>query len=133
MAPYSFTGPKPAARPRTPPGPMVPAHGERTSPSGRSTPHRPTHQIPEIHLTNTFIKQAFAALVLAGAVAAPAAAFQRDVQEALIGSGHLNVTLNDGVATLTGYGGTASKAAAERAALDNPEVTRVINLIETTS
>jgi len=113
---------------------MVPALGERTSPSGRSTPHRPTHQIPEILLTNTFIKQAFAALVLAGAVAAPAAAaFQQDVQEALIGSGHLNVTDNDGVATLTGYGGTASKAAAERAALDNPEVTRVINLIETTS
>lgn len=84
---------------------------------------------------NAFAKQAFAAAALSAAlVAGPASAIttgslQGDVQSAVSGSGNVNVTIRDGVATLTGNADYSSKAAAARAALADPSVTRVINLI----
>jgi len=80
---------------------------------------------------NAFTTKALAALVLAGVMAAPAAAsVQRDVQQAISG-GNVNVTLNEaGVATLSGYTDNVSRLAAERAATSNPDVDSVINLLE---
>ena len=81
---------------------------------------------------NTLTKQVLAALVLASAVTAPALAnIRSDVQESVTGSGNINVSVDAGVATLTGYGDWASKAAAERAALKSADVERVLNLILT--
>lgn len=79
---------------------------------------------------NAFTKQLLAAVVLAGVAAAPAAAsIQSDVRQAISGSGQINVTVKDGVATLTGYGDTASRIAAERAALKHAEVDSVVNQV----
>lgn len=81
---------------------------------------------------NAFTKNVFAAVVLAGVAASPAMAnVQSDVQQAITGSGNISVTVKNGVATLNGYGDTASKAAAERAALRDADVDRVINLVLT--
>jgi len=80
---------------------------------------------------NNVSKQALAALVLAGVMAAPAAAsVPRDVQQAISG-GNIIVTVDDaGVATLSGYTNGISRVAAQRAAQNSDEVNRVINLIE---
>ena len=81
---------------------------------------------------NAFTKNVFAAVVLAGVAASPAmASVQSDVQQSLTGSGQIGVTVKDGVATLNGYSDTASKIAAERAALKNADVDSVINLVLT--
>ena len=85
---------------------------------------------------NAFAKQALAAVALSAALAAgPASAISTgslyaDVQSAVSGAGSVNVSLTDGVATLTGNTDSISKAAAARAALASPEVDRVINLID---
>ena len=84
---------------------------------------------------NAFARNALAAAALAGALlAGPAAAMTTgslygDVQSAVAGSGFVNVTVDDGVATLTGNADYLSKAAAARVALASPEVDRVVNLI----
>ena len=81
-------------------------------------------------------KAALAALALSAAlVAAPASAITTgslhgDVQAAVAGGGHVNVTVTDGVATLTGNADYLSKIAAARAALADPSVDRVVNLID---
>ena len=51
------------------------------------------------------------------------------MQQSISGSGQISVTVKDGVATLTGYGDTASKIAAERAALKSAGVDSVVNLV----
>ena len=84
---------------------------------------------------NAFVKQAFAAATLATALAGPASAITTgslygDVQSAISGSGNVNVSVTDGVATLTGNADALSKAAAARAAQSSPEVDRVVNLID---
>lgn len=88
---------------------------------------------------NAFVKQSLAAAALALAVAGPASALTADmatgslygdVQSALSSSGNVNVSVRDGVATLTGYTSALSKAAAERAALASPGVDSVINLVQ---
>ncbi len=85
---------------------------------------------------NAFARQALVALALSSAlVAGPASAIttgslQGDVQSAISGSGNVNVTVNDGVATLTGNTDALSRAAAARAALNDPSVDSVINLID---
>jgi|GEM_PF-2858825 len=80
---------------------------------------------------NAFTKQALAALVLAGAVAAPAAAgVQRDVQQAINGGNVIVSVSEEGVATLTGYTDGISRLAAERAAQKSADVDQVINLID---
>ena len=84
---------------------------------------------------NASTKLSLAALALAAAMAsAPASAITTgnlygDVQSA-VGSGSVNVTVTDGVATLTGDADALSKAAAARAALADPSVDRVVNLID---
>ena len=85
---------------------------------------------------NAFAKQALAAVALSAAlVAAPASAITTgslygDVQSAVSGSGNVNVSVTDGVATLTGNTDSLSKVAAGRAALASPAVDRVVNLID---
>lgn len=85
---------------------------------------------------NAFAKHALAAVALTAALAAaPASAIttgslQGDIQSAISGSGNVNVSLRDGVATLTGNADSSSKAAVGRAALASPDVDRVINLID---
>ena len=85
---------------------------------------------------NALLKPALAAAALAAAIAsAPASAITTggplwlDVQSA-VSTGSVNVSVADGVATLTGNADRLSKAAAERAALADPSVTRVVNLID---
>ena len=84
---------------------------------------------------NAFAKRALAALALSAALAAaPASAATTgslfpDVQSAVSSSGSVIVSIDDGVATLTGNADHLSKAAAERAALANPDVDSVVNLI----
>jgi len=81
---------------------------------------------------NAFTKNVFAAVVLAGVAASPAMAnVQSDVQQAITGSANITVTVKNGIATLSGYADTASTVAAERAALRNADVDRVINLVLT--
>ena len=81
---------------------------------------------------NAFTNHSFAALVLAAVMTVPAAAsVQSDVQHSLTGSGNIGVVVEDGVATLSGYADSASKAAARRAALKNVEVDSVVNLVLT--
>ena len=82
---------------------------------------------------NATLKQALAAAALLGAFAAPASAIgtdelRRELQSTL-SEGHVNVVVDDGLATLTGETDTVSKRAAERAALASDEVDRVVNLI----
>ena len=85
---------------------------------------------------NAFAKQALAAVTLSAAlVAGPASAITTgslygDVQSAISGDGNVNVSVTDGVATLTGNADYLSKAAAGRAAQASPEVDRVVNLID---
>ena len=85
---------------------------------------------------NAFAKRALAAVALSAAlVAGPASALSTgslyaDVQSAVSGAGNVNVSVTDGVATLTGNADSISKAAAARAALADPSVTRVVNLID---
>ena len=84
---------------------------------------------------NAFASRVLAAVALSAALAAPAFALTTgslygDVQSAISGDGSVNVTVTDGVATLTGNADTLSKAAAARAALASPEVDRVVNLID---
>ena len=84
---------------------------------------------------NAFASRVLAAVALSAALAAPAFALTTgslygDVQSAISGDGNVNVTVTDGVATLTGNADTLSKAAAARAALASPEVDRVVNLID---
>ena len=85
---------------------------------------------------NAFAKHALAAVALSAAlVAAPASAITTgslhgDVQSAVSGSGNVNVSVTDGVATLTGNADSLSKLAAGRAALASPDVDRVVNLID---
>ena len=85
---------------------------------------------------NAFTKQALAAVALSAAlVAAPASAITTgslygDVQSAVSGSGNVNVSVSDGVATLTGNADQISKVAAGRAALNSPGVERIVNLID---
>ena len=84
---------------------------------------------------NAFASRALAAVALSAALSAPAFALTTgslygDVQSAISGDGSVNVTVTDGVATLTGNADTLSKAAAARAALASPEVDRVVNLID---
>ena len=85
---------------------------------------------------NAFVKQALAAVALSAAlVAGPASAITTgslygDVQSSISGDGNVNVSVTDGVATLTGNTDALSKAAAARAAQASPEVDRVVNLID---
>ena len=84
---------------------------------------------------NAFVKQALAAVALSAALVGSASAITTgslygDVRSAVSGSGSVNVSVTDGVATLTGNTDALSKAAAARAALASPEVDRVINLID---
>ena len=85
---------------------------------------------------NAFAKHALAAVVLSAAlVAAPASAFAPgslagDVQGAISSDGSVNVSLTNGVATLTGNADQLSKVAAGRAALASPGVDRIVNLID---
>ena len=84
---------------------------------------------------NAFASRALAAVALAAAlVAAPASAMTTDslwsdVQSAVAGSGYVNVTVDRGIATLTGNTDYLSKAAAARVALADLAVERVVNLI----
>ena len=77
-----------------------------------------------------------AALVLTAFLAAPATAgistgnLGVDVKSAVGSRGTINVTLDDGVATLTGHTSDRSAAAAaRRAALSHPDVDTVIDTI----
>ena len=84
---------------------------------------------------NAFVKQALSAVALGAALAGPASALttgslEGDVQSSISGSGNVNVTVSEGVATLTGNTDSISKAAAARAAQASPEVDRVVNLID---
>ena len=84
---------------------------------------------------NAFVKQALAAVALSATLAAPAFAITTgslygDVQSSISGDGNVNVSVTDGVATLTGNTDALSKAAAARAAQASPEVDRVVNLID---
>ena len=85
---------------------------------------------------NASTKLSLAALALAAAMAsAPASAITTgslygDVQSAVGGAGSVNVTVSGGVATLTGNADALAKAAAARAALADPSVDRVVNLID---
>ena len=79
---------------------------------------------------------AVTALVLAATTAVPAAAslstgnLALDVQSALNSGGNVSVSLDDGVATLTGNVRSAGDAAKVRqAALANGDVERVVDLI----
>ena len=84
----------------------------------------------------TTTRNTLAALALTLAAAGPAAAavdtgnLALDVQSAVSGDGIVNVTVNDGVATLTGSASSSSRIAAERTALRHEGVEEVINLIE---
>ena len=64
----------------------------------------------------------------AGASGAGTDELHRALQSTL-SEGHVNVVVDDGLATLTGETDTVSKRAAERAALASDEVDRVVNLI----
>lgn len=85
---------------------------------------------------NAFAKQALVAVALSAAlVAGPASAITTgslygDVASAVSGSGNVNVSVSDGVATLTGNTDKLSKVAAGRAALASPDVDRIVNLID---
>ena len=77
-----------------------------------------------------------AALALAATIAVPATAsistgnLALDVRSAVGSDGNVNVSLVDGVATLSGHANDVSaKAKARRAALANADVERVIDLI----
>ena len=81
---------------------------------------------------NALVKNALVAGALA--VAGPASAITTgsvytDVRSAVSGSGNVNVSVTDGVATLTGNTDYLSRTAAARAALAHPDVDRVVNLI----
>ena len=85
---------------------------------------------------NASVRHTAAALALSAALGAiPASAatttgsVSLDVQSAVSSSGTVNVSVADGVATLTGNTDAQSKQAAERAALASPEIDRVVNLI----
>jgi len=84
----------------------------------------------------TSIRTTFAAIVLSAAFAgtasanAPAQSLQGAVQSALGGSGQVQVTLNNGVATLFGYvedGG--AELSVKQAAENFPGVDRIVDLI----
>lgn len=82
----------------------------------------------------SLVLRSAAALVLAACAAGPAAAITTgslngDVQSALSGSGNVNVSVRNGVATLTGYADTLSRLAVERVARADPRVKRVVNLV----
>lgn len=83
-----------------------------------------------------FTKRALAALALAAVVAGPATAMTvkgdvySNVRNAISGSGNINVTVSDGIATLTGNAEHLDRVAAQRAALKSEGVTRVVNLID---
>ena len=85
---------------------------------------------------NALVKPALAAVVLAATIAsAPASALTTggplwlDVQSA-VSNGTVFTSVTDGVATLTGNADRLSKEAAERAALADPSIDRVVNLID---
>lgn len=99
--------------------------------------HRALHSIPQDtnDPMNAFARNTLVAIALVATFAGPASAIstgnlRTDVQSAVSGSGNVNVSLSDGVATLTGDADSLSKVAAERAALASPEVSRVVNLID---
>ena len=102
---------------------------------GRATAlHRFSRTQRTLPTVNATLKQALAAAALLGAFAAPASAIGTgslllDVQSA-VSDGRVNVTVSDGVATLTGDADSVSRAAAARAALADPSVTRVVNLVD---
>ena len=82
----------------------------------------------------TTARNTLAALVLTLAAAPALAAVDTgnlalDVQSAVSGEGIVNVSVKDGVATLTGTASNASSIAAERTALQHDGVEEVINLI----
>jgi len=81
----------------------------------------------------TSIRTTFAAIVLSAAFAgtaaanAPAQSLQGAVQSALGGSGQVQVTLNNGVATLFGY--VEDGGSVKQAAENFPGVDRIVDLI----
>ncbi len=85
---------------------------------------------------NVFAKHALAAVALSAVVlAAPASAVTTDslyddVQSAVTDGRIVNVSLSNGVATLTGSTDALSRGAAARAADSHPDVTSVVNLID---
>ncbi len=85
---------------------------------------------------NAFAKHALAAIALSAAlVAAPASAMTsdslyNDVQSAVSDGRIVNVSVSNGVATLTGNTDALSRAAAARVAAAHPDVERVVNLID---
>lgn len=86
------------------------------------------------------LKSAAATLIIAGIMTGPAFALvptqsiQGAVQSAISGSGTINVTVKDGVATLFGHVDDAhSEQAVKQAALQFDNVDRIIDLITTTN